>query len=126
MRILFCGDRYWSAYKVIADVMAEFNPDVVIEGEARGADSMAADAADYFGMPVLRFPANWDKYGRAAGPIRNSQMLKEGKPDMVVAFHDDITTSKGTKNIVDQAKKHGIPVKVYNSKGVCYYESVIL
>jgi hypothetical protein len=123
MRILFCGDRNWSNYKVICDVMADFNPEVVIEGEARGADLLAADAAEYFGIPVLRFPANWEKYHRAAGPIRNTQMLTEGKPDMVMAFHDDITASKGTGNMIAQARKHGIPVKVYNSKGEPYYES---
>lgn len=122
MRVLFCGDRHWTAYKVIADVMAALRPEVVIEGEARGADSMAADAADYFGIPVLRFPADWEKHGRAAGPIRNKQMLVEGRPDLVIAFHDDIATSKGTRNMVKQAEKKKIPVTIYNSKGEQYDE----
>jgi YspA, cpYpsA-related SLOG family len=123
MRILFCGDRNWTNYKVICDVMAGLDPDVVIEGEAHGADLLAADAAEYFGIPVVRFPADWKTYGRAAGPIRNTQMLKEGNPDMVLAFHDDIQNSKGTRNMVDQSEKQGISVKVYNSKGEAYYES---
>ena len=123
MRILFCGDRNWISYRVIADVMANLKPDVVIEGEAKGADSIAADVADYFGIPVLRFPAQWERYGAAAGPIRNTQMLKEGIPDLVVAFHDDIHSSKGTRNMVEQAKKNGIQVYVYNSKGEQYYAS---
>lgn len=122
MRILFCGDRNWTNYKVIADVMADLHPDVVIEGEAQGADSMARDAAEYFGIPVLQFPANWVKYGRAAGPIRNTQMLREGNPDLVVAFHDNINASKGTLNMVQQARKQSIKVMVYNSYGVKYYE----
>ena len=126
MRILFCGDRNWSHYKTIVDVMLELHPSLVIEGEAKGADSMAADAGEYYQIPVLRFPADWNKYGRAAGPIRNSQMLNEGKPDLVVAFHDDISTSKGTRNMVEQSKKQGIQVYVYNSKGERYYESVVL
>lgn len=126
MRILFCGDRNWSHYKTIVDVMLELRPTLVIEGEAAGADSMAREAAEDYLIAVLPFPADWKKYGRAAGPIRNSQMLKEGKPELVVAFHDDITTSKGTKNMVEQAKKNGIKVLVYNSKGECYYESVVL
>jgi hypothetical protein len=126
MRILFCGDRNWTNYKTIVDVMLELRPSLVIEGEAKGADSMAAMAAtDYF-IPVLRFPADWEKYGRAAGPIRNSQMLKEGKPELVVAFHDDIQSSKGTRNMTEQAKKNGIQVYIYNSKGERYYESVVL
>lgn len=118
MRILFCGDREWSNYKVICDIMAEFSPDVVIEGEAPGADSAARDAAEYFGIPVLPFPANWKKYGRAAGPIRNKQMLVEGKPDIVVAFHNDIQNSKGTLNMVNQAQKQNIKVFVYNEQGI--------
>lgn len=118
MRVLFCGDRNWTAYKVIADVMADLNPDVVIEGEARGADLMASDAAEYFGIPVVRFPADWEKYGRAAGPIRNTQMLKEGKPDIVVAFHNNIKDSKGTLNMVNQARKQNIKVIVYTEQGL--------
>jgi hypothetical protein len=118
MRILFCGDREWSNYKTICDVMADLKPDVVIEGEARGADSMARDAAEYFGIPVERYPANWKVYGRAAGPIRNTQMLDEGKPDLVVAFHNDFKNSKGTKNMVEQARKRGIPTKIYTAEAI--------
>ena len=117
MRILFCGDRNWSNYKVICEVMAELKPDVVIEGEAQGADILSREAAEYFGIPVQRFPANWVVYGRAAGPIRNTQMLKEGKPDMVVAFHNSITTSKGTLNMVNQSRKQGLKVVVYTESG---------
>jgi hypothetical protein len=117
MRILFCGDRNWTNYKVICDVMADLDPDVVIEGEAPGADSLARDAAEYFGIPIVRYPADWKQYGRAAGPIRNTQMLTEGTPDLVIAFHDNLAASKGTKNMVEQSKKRNIPVKVYNSKG---------
>lgn len=45
-------------------------------------------------MELLRFPAKWNEHGKAAGPIRNQQMLTEGKPDVVFAFHDDIASSK--------------------------------
>jgi hypothetical protein len=118
MRILFCGDRHWTNYKSICDVMADLNPDAVIEGEAPGADSLARDAAEYFGIPVLPFHADWGQYGRAAGPIRNKQMLDEGKPDMVVAFHNDIQNSKGTLNMVKQARKQNIKVFVYTEQGI--------
>jgi hypothetical protein len=120
MRILFCGDRNWSNYKTIIDAMLELRPSLVIEGEAKGADSLARDAAEDYFIPVLAFPADWKKYGRAAGPIRNTQMLKEGKPDMVVAFHNDLKTSKGTLNMVKQAQKAKIPVRVYTEKGLRY------
>jgi ABC-type Fe3+-hydroxamate transport system substrate-binding protein len=117
MRIIFCGDRKWDNYKVICDVMADMNPDVVIEGEADGADSLAKDAAEYFGIPVVKFPANWQTYGKAAGPIRNLQMIEEGKPDLVIAFHDDVEHSRGTRNMVDQALKKGLKVMVYTQHG---------
>jgi hypothetical protein len=97
--------------------MADLQPEVVIEGEAKGADTLARQAAEYFGIPVLAYPANWDRYGAAAGPIRNRQMLMEGCPDAVVAFHNDIQTSKGTKNMIAQALKQGLLVMVYTEKG---------
>jgi len=118
MRILFCGDRNWTNYKVICDVMVDFKPDLVIEGEAQGADILASAAAEYFDIPVLRFPADWERYGRAAGPIRNQQMLDQGKPDLVVAFHNDVQHSKGTLNMVSQARKKNIKVYVYTEHGL--------
>jgi hypothetical protein len=80
-------------------------PSQYIEGEAKGADSLARDVALELGFKVLSFPADWDKYHRAAGPIRNRQMLTEGKPDLVLAFHQDLTRSKGTKNMVTLARR---------------------
>jgi hypothetical protein len=112
MRLLICGDRNWTDGNMIASVLRELSPDVVIEGEARGADSLARIEAEKLGIQVLKFPADWNKYHRAAGPIRNAQMLKEGSPDMVVAFHDDLKSSKGTRNMVEISRKAGIPVRV--------------
>ena len=108
MRILFCGDRHWTNYKVICDVMIEHRPTVVIEGGANGADTLSLEAAEVFDICVQSFPAEWEKYGKAAGPIRNTQMLDEGKPDLVLAFHDDIQNSKGTLNMVRQSEKRKI------------------
>lgn len=116
MRILVCGSRDWNDYRMISDALIDNYslPFVVIEGEARGADRMAAEWAERWHQPVelLRFPANWNKYGRAAGMIRNQQMLDEGKPDLVLAFHDDLEHSKGTKDMVNRARRAGIEVRV--------------
>src|SRR3972149_6405940 len=104
MRVLICGDRNWTDVRTIRSWIAglqEWGYTTLIEGEARGADSIARDEAILAGIKVLPFPANWAKYGRAAGPIRNQQMLDEGQPDLVVAFHNDIDNSKGTKNMVE-------------------------
>jgi hypothetical protein len=91
--------------------------DVVIEGEARGADTMGRLAAEDFGIPVLKFPANWGVYGKVAGPIRNRQMLSEGRPDLVLAFHNDIANSRGTKDMVKAAMKAGIETHVWTEQG---------
>lgn len=52
------------------------------------------------------YPADWKRYGMAAGPIRNRRMLKEGKPDIVIAF----AGGRGTADMVRQAKAAGVPV----------------
>jgi hypothetical protein len=52
------------------------------------------------------FPAQWDRYGEAAGPIRNAWMLEFGKPDLVVAFPG----GRGTADMISKARKAGIEV----------------
>jgi len=64
------------------------------------------------GFPVSTYPADWAQHGRAAGPIRNQRMLTQGKPDLVVAFHDNLEHSKGTKNMLKQATEKGVPTKL--------------
>lgn len=64
-------------------------------------------------MQVMVFPAEWNRLGRTAGPVRNTQMLKEGKPDCALAFHPNLALSKGTKNMVNQLIKAGIPYLVF-------------
>jgi hypothetical protein len=71
--------------------------------------------ASQLGFTVLPFPADWNTHGKAAGPIRNRQMLKEGKPDVVLAFHEDLGRSKGTADMVRAAKAAGIAVKVFKN-----------
>ena len=113
MRVLVCGSRCWVDRAVIRRELRRLPKDtVIIEGEAPGADAIARAEAEKLGLIVEPYPADWAKYHRAAGPIRNRQMLVEGKPDLVLAFHRDIDGSKGTRNMVDQAVKAGLVVKV--------------
>ena len=114
MRVLICGSRDWDdpgwiRQALSAAVANSPNGVEVIEGEARGADTIARAVAEELELKVHRFPANWSKYGRSAGPIRNHQMLVEGKPNLVLAFHKDLLSSKGTKNMVIQAENARIP-----------------
>lgn len=89
---------------------AEGRPLTLIEGGAPGADSVAWAFADWnMGMwddiVHLHFEADWDAHGKRAGYLRNAQMLEEGKPNLVVAFTHDLESSKGTKMMVELARK---------------------
>lgn len=111
MKVLVCGDRKWSnhdrLYKVL-DELHQQNPiTLIIEGEASGADTLARLWAKSKNIPVEGHPAHWDKYGRAAGPMRNAEMLKSN-PDLVLAFHNKITFSKGTLNMLKRAQQANV------------------
>ena len=119
MLILFCGDRNWTATQPILDALHRFNPehDTIMHGAARGADSIAGRLATDLGFAVRIFPANWELYNKAAGFIRNKQMLDQN-PDLVLAFHPDINLSKGTKHMVRIARAKGTPVEVFSDREV--------
>jgi hypothetical protein len=122
MKVLACGDRYWTDKELIRSWLSklqDFRFDVLIEGEARGADSIARDEGYQMGYEVNPFPADWTRYGRSAGPIRNRAML-DMHPDLVMAFHDDLSKSKGTADTVREAVKRKIPVIVVGHTGVQY------
>ena len=109
MRVLVTGDRNWTSEERIRYALSKlensYNEDfTLIHGAARGADTIAETVAKSLGWTIERYPADWQKYGRAAGPVRNKQMLVEGKPDVVLAFHDDFEHSKGTDHMVRLAR----------------------
>lgn len=117
VRVLICGSRHWDKagpINMLVGGMADFYGAhlVVMHGAARGADSMAASAAARRGTACEAYPADWDTHGKAAGHIRNQQMLDEGKPDVVFAFSDDLAASRGTSDMVRRARKAGLPVYV--------------
>lgn len=117
MRILICGDREWNDFKTIDDFLATLSPDTeIIEGDCRGADKISGYLAIKRGMKVYKESANWNKYGNEAGPIRNKLMIDKYHPDLVVAFHNNIERSKGTKNMLKQAKEHGIQTKLITNR----------
>jgi|SRR4249919_67606 len=80
---------------------------VIISGAATGVDKAAIDWAIVNWCMFEEYPADWDKHGKAAGHIRNKQMLEEGKPDLVIAFPG----GRGTANMIQQAKKANVPVE---------------
>ena len=115
-RVLVCGGRTYVDRARLFTVLGEIigyagHPDsprlVVIHGGAAGADKLAGDFADYAGHRVEVYKADWEKHGKSAGPIRNQQMLDEGKPDLVIAFPG----GAGTADMVRRARKAGIRVR---------------
>jgi len=78
-------DRAW-LFRELDAVHASGGVTVIISGCAPGADTLALEWPEARGIQVARFPADWNTHGRAAGPIRNQQMLDEGKPELVVSF----------------------------------------
>jgi hypothetical protein len=116
MIILVTGDRNWTDYDTVAEVLSRAIPgqDTLIEGGAPGLDTIAGEIALGYNLILDERLAKWDQYGRAAGPIRNKEML-DLKPDVIFAFHNDFAHSKGTKNCVNQAKKLGYRVEMVTS-----------
>lgn len=115
--ILVTGDREWTDRATIRRALNPYpRTATIMHGDARGADKRAAHEALRLGWPVDKIeavPAEWSKFGRSAGPIRNRVMLDRG-PDVVLAFHRDLCgRSKGTKDCVQEALKREIPVYLY-------------
>lgn len=110
MRVVVCGSRDWSSDPIMRNRMAEL-PDgtEVIHGGARGADRMAAKYAYALGFKVRVFKADWDRFGKVAGFLRNQAMLDE-KPDLVIAFWDG--KSRGTQDTINRARSMGLPLEI--------------
>ena len=116
MKVLICGARDWTDFERILLRLKELarstnEPIFIIQGGAKGADTISRQCAEILKMNVIEFSADWEKYGKKAGPLRNIQMLNE-KPDLVLAFHRNLLESKGTAHTVREAKKRKIPVEV--------------
>ena len=122
MKILICGSREFADYQLMRQVLADIEERAsikIIEGAARGADTMAGDIAMRgLGCEVIEFPAQWKKYGRGAGIIRNQQMQDEGKPDRVIAFSTTYPLTPGTHDMVQRSIKAGLPIEIHISARV--------
>jgi hypothetical protein len=110
-RVLVCSGRDYSdraaVYASLDSLHAEHSFTVLIAGGARGADTLAEQWAKDRGVPT---EMDWKGQGRAAGPICNERMLKEGRPDLVVAFPG----GKGAANVVVQARAAGVRVFLWS------------
>jgi len=110
VRVLVCGGRYYDDWTFIVNVLDSVHArqpvTLLIEGGATGADSLARRWAIARGIEVATYRANWDRYEHRAVPIRNSQMLLKGRPELVVAFKG----GRGTAHMVTIAAAALVPV----------------
>lgn len=110
MRVLVCGGRDYEdrakVFKTLDDLHRDTKIKCVIVGGAPGADRLGYEWAQKYRIPIRVFPADWNGHGKAAGPIRNQEMLDQGKPDLVVAFPG----GRGTNNMTVLAKAADVSI----------------
>lgn len=113
MKVIIAGSRDFSDYeklKEVCDYMLSRQTDVeIVSGAARGADILGEQYAKEKGHSLKQFPAEWDKFGKRAGYLRNEDMAKYS--DALIAFWDG--KSKGTEHMISLAKKYNLKVKIH-------------
>lgn len=131
MKLIIAGGRNFTDYELLEQECKRFimentvrNPEwheykkfklmpndiTIISGKALGADLLGERFASKFGFNLLEFPADWDKHGRSAGPIRNAEMAKNATH--CICFWDQ--ASRGTANMIENCKKFNLIYKVVN------------
>lgn len=113
LRVIIAGGRDFDNYELLSSEMDKYlsstKEDIsIICGQARGADTLGERYAKTHKYPVLYYPANWKRYGKAAGYIRNTEMAMNA--DALVAFWDG--KSRGTKNMISTAERLGLDVHI--------------
>lgn len=113
-RVIVAGSRDFADYSKLRAVCDNLLEDkrqthdiVIVSGGAQGADSLGEEYARERDYGVKRFPADWERFGRAAGPVRNAVMADNA--DALIAFWDG--KSRGTRNMIDTAGKKGLVIR---------------
>lgn len=113
MKIIIAGSRNIVDYELIKDAIKKSNTNTmateIVSGGARGVDRMGECWAKQNNIPIKIFLADWNQFGKSAGYIRNEQMAKYA--DALLAVWDG--KSRGTKHMIDLAKKYGLKVYIY-------------
>jgi hypothetical protein len=122
MKVIIAGGRDFNNYQLLKEKVDFYlwgKHDIHIlsgkqvtekDGEKYGADYLGEKYAEEKGYPVIPFPADWDTFGKSAGPIRNEAMAKSA--DALIAFWDG--QSRGTKNMIFLARVHKLKIRVVN------------
>lgn len=114
MRVIIAGPRDYSDYqfveKNVLDLVSRYKDVEIVEGGAKGVDSCACIIANNHGYKHKRFCAEWNKYGKVAGPMRNEEMALYA--DMLIAFRYVNHPSRGTENMIKKALYHRLLIHV--------------
>ena len=119
-RIIIAGGRDFNNYNLLKETMWNIFIDrptdksfvEIISGCANGADKLGILYANDYGINLKKFPADWDKFGKSAGYIRNKEMAKYAREEngVLIAFWDG--QSKGTRHMIDLANEYKLEVHV--------------
>lgn len=101
MKVAVVGSRGFSDYKLLSETLDKIKITLIVSGSAKGADTLGEQYAKENNIPTKIFPPDWEKYGKMAGFLRNTDIINEA--ELVVAFWDNI--SKGTLDSINKAKK---------------------
>lgn len=131
LRIIIAGSRGFNNFSLlkndVSNIISDWNyqlnriPDLfnkikIISGTARGADQLGEQYAKVMGYEIVKFPADWDKFGKSAGYRRNVEMAKYAVQDdnigVLIAFWDN--KSKGTKHMINLAEKYKLKTYIIN------------
>ena len=109
VKVLVCGGRYFgdkeAVFRELDAIRSRHESMVLIQGGASGADGIAREWCQLRKISFITVDADWDRHGRAAGPIRNREMLVL-EPDLVLAFKG----GRGTADMVRQAEAAGVKI----------------
>lgn len=126
-KVLITGGRDWSDEAAVRKELAALPAgSILVHGACpRGADAIADSIARDIGFEIRRYPADWNRHGRAAGMIRNGDMIKAEHPDadgcnIQVAFAFPTVSSRGTWDCVRKLRKAGVRVFIISEDGRRY------
>lgn len=117
MKVLVCGGRDYNNQIYLKKSLDAFHKNnsitKLVSGGAKGADSLAYYWAKDNNIETAVYKADWNKYGKSAGPIRNIEMLDKENPDIVIAFPG----GRGTEHMIKVSKERKINVITYYEEG---------
>jgi len=114
VKVIIAGGRSFSDYNLLREVcdhMLQNQVEVeIVSGKARGADSLGEKYAKEKNYTIKEFPADWEKYKKSAGYIRNKEMAQYA--DAAIVFWDG--KSKGSKHMIELSQEYNLKLKVVN------------